>query len=200
VAYELTAAETEPKFPRQGRFMPDPKVRGASAVTGDYRKSGYDRGHMAPAADMRWDRRAMRESFYLSNVCPQNSNLNRGRWGDLEQDVRRWAKACGAVYVVCGPIVGRQPLCIGTDQVAVPDSFFKVLCRRVDSHYQAIGFIFPNQACHAPVASYALSVDSVEKRTSLDFFSQLPDSIENRIEAVCHPQDWLNYSTATLPK
>ena len=104
VAWELTKKETKGKEGRTNKFLPDPDVRGAKAYTGDYTKSGYDRGHMAPAADMKWNKQAMEESFYMSNICPQNPNLNRGDWNDLEEKSRQWAKKYGAVYIACGPI------------------------------------------------------------------------------------------------
>ena len=104
VAWELTKKETKGKEGRTDKFLPDPDVRGAKAYTGDYTKSGYDRGHMAPAADMKWSKQAMEESFYMSNICPQNPNLNRGDWNDLEEKSRQWAKKYGAVYIACGPI------------------------------------------------------------------------------------------------
>ncbi len=96
VAWELTKKETKGKEGRTNKFLPDPDVRGAKAYTGDYTKSGYDRGHMAPAADMKWNKQAMEESFYMSNICPQNPNLNRGDWNDLEEKSRQWAKKYGA--------------------------------------------------------------------------------------------------------
>ena len=88
VAYELTNTEVNGTYPRRGSFCPDPKVKGRTAVTYDYTNSGYDRGHMAPAADLKWSEQSMLESFYLSNICPQNRNLNSGIWLGLEEAVR----------------------------------------------------------------------------------------------------------------
>ena len=101
VAWELTGKETKGKEERTNKFLPDPDVRGAKAYSNDYTKSGYDRGHMAPAAYMKWSKQAMAESFYMSNICPQNPNLNRGDWNDLEEKSRQWAKKYGAVYSAC---------------------------------------------------------------------------------------------------
>lgn len=184
VAWELTKKETRGKEGRTDKFLPDPDVRGAKAYTGDYTKSGYDRGHMAPAADMKWSRRAMEESFYMSNICPQNANLNRGDWNDLEEKSRQWAKKYGAVYIACGPIYdSKRPKRIGNNKVAVPDAFYKVILINDKKKPQAIGFIFPNKAGHKPLKKYIVTVDSVEKRTNIDFFPALPDEVENRIEA-----------------
>ena len=160
------------------------KESGAKAYTGDYTKSGYDRGHMAPAADMKWNKQAMEESFYMSNICPQNPNLNRGDWNDLEEKSRQWAKKYGAVYIACGPIYDtKRPKRIGNNKVAVPHAFYKVILINDKKNPQAIGFIFPNSAGHKPLKKYMVTVDSVEKRTDIDFFPALPDEIENRIEA-----------------
>ena len=184
VAWELTKRETEGKEGRTDKFLPDPDVRGAKAYTGDYTKSGYDRGHMAPAADMKWSRQAMEESFYMSNICPQNPNLNRGDWNDLEEKSRQWAKKYGTVYITCGPIYdGKRPKRIGKNKVAVPDAFYKVILINDKKNPHATGFIFPNKAGHKPLKKYMVTVDSVEKRTDIDFFPALPDEIENRIEA-----------------
>lgn len=184
VAWELTKKETKGKEGRTDKFLPDPDVRGAKAYTSDYTKSGYDRGHMAPAADMKWSKQAMKESFYLSNICPQNPNLNRGDWNDLEEKSRQWAKKHGVIYVACGPIYDtKRPKRIGNNKVAVPDAFYKVVLINPKKNPQAIGFIFPNKAGHKPLKKYIVSVDSVEKRTNIDFFPALPDEIENRIEA-----------------
>lgn len=184
VAWELTKKETKGKERRTDKFLPDPDVRGAKAYTGDYTKSGYDRGHMAPAADMKWNRKAMEESFYMSNICPQNPNLNRGDWNDLEEKSRHWAKKYGVVYIACGPIYdNKRPKRIGNNKVAVPDAFYKVVLINDKKNPKAIGFIFPNKAGHKPLKKYVVTVDSVEKRTNIDFFSALPDEIENKIEA-----------------
>ena len=128
VAYELTKAEVEGVEPRGNNFMPDPNVPyNKTATTNDYRNSGWDRGHMAPAGDMKWSEQAMKESFYLSNICPQNRNLNAGIWKTLEEQVRDLAVQKGNLYVVCGPVVSEQPETIGDNKVTIPDAFFKVL-------------------------------------------------------------------------
>lgn len=184
VAWELTRKETKGKEGRTDKFLPDPDVLGAKAYTSDYTKSGYDRGHMAPAADMKWSRQAMEESFFMSNICPQNPNLNRGDWNDLEEKSRQWAKKYGAVYIACGPIYDtKRPKRIGNNKIAVPDAFYKVILINDKKNPKAIGFIFPNKAGHKPLNKYIVTVDSVEIRTNIDFFPTLPDEIENRIEA-----------------
>ena len=109
-------------------------------------KSGYDRGHMAPAADMKWSKQAMEESFYMSNICPQNPNLNRGDWNDLEEKSRQWAKKYGAVYIACGPIYDtKRPKRIGNNKVAVPHAFYKVILINDKKNTASHRIYFPQQ-------------------------------------------------------
>lgn len=184
VGWELTREETRGKEDRKDRFVPDPDLPEPRVEHADYTRSGYDRGHMAPAADMKWSEEAMAQSFYMSNICPQNQKLNRDDWGDLEEACRGWARKYGRVYIVCGPIYDKKhPKCIGKHQVAVPDRFFKVVLIENRKNPIAMGFLFNNAAHHQALEKYQVPVDSVETVTGLDFFAKLPDSIENRIEA-----------------
>lgn len=190
VAYELTAKEVAGTYPRPKKpFDPDPMVKGNTAYHGDYTNSGYSRGHMAPAADMKWSEQAMLESFYLSNICPQNAELNGGVWEKLENRVRALASESN-VYVCCGPIMSGNPQRIGENKVAVPAKFFKVLCMQRKGKWQAIGFVFPNTACKGSMFNFAVSVDEIEKLTGHDFFYNMPDNIENTIEGTFKTKDW----------
>lgn len=187
VAYELTPEETSGPATRQNRFVPDPEVPpNETATTDDYRHSGYDRGHMAPAGDMKWSEQAMRESFYLSNICPQHPALNRGIWKRLEDLVRRQAETRGSVYVVCGPIAAGDAPRIGRQGVAVPQRFFKALLQEAGGAWSAIGFVFDNGAAEDDADDalrvHTLTVDSLERLTGMDFFPRLPDSVETAVE------------------
>ena len=183
VAWELTKEETRGNEERTNEFQPDPDVMGAKVVTYDYSHSGYDRGHMAPAGDMKWSKKAMQESFYMSNICPQDHNLNTEDWNDLENKSREWARRYGKVYIVCGPIYnGMRNEYIGDHRVKVPDAFFKVILINHDRKQAALGFYFENKAGERPLSEYLVSVDKLEDMTGLDFFSALPDEIENRLE------------------
>lgn len=182
VAWTLTADEAEGSVPRESNFTADPDVRGAKAYPADYTNSGYDRGHMAPAGDMKWSEEAMRESFYMTNICPQNRNLNRGDWKDLEEKERDWALARGAVSIAAGPIYStKRPKRIGNHQVAVPDAFFKVILVDYPKAPKAYGFIFRNEAGSRPLQSYQLSVNEVERRTGIDFFPGLSEEVEDQV-------------------
>lgn len=191
VAYELTDWEVVGEVPRYDRFKPDPMVpQNLTATTDDYKYSGYDRGHMAPAADMKWDEQAMRESFYLSNICPQNPNLNGGVWKDLEEQVRDLASQKGRIFVVCGPIVNDTSKTLGENKVVVPQAFFKVLLQEEKGEIHTIGFVYENISGRKPMSSYAMSVDEVEEITNIDFFPSLPDKIERQTEASVDFSKW----------
>lgn len=191
VAWRLTADRLEGTAKRPQRaFHADDDVPEPRAVDADYYNSGYDRGHMCPAADNKWSETAMYESFLFTNMCPQNHNLNVGDWNEMEQACRRWAKRYGSVYIVCGPILykGRHRT-IGRNKVVVPEAFFKVvLC--MEGTPKAIGFIYKNTAGNRPKGDYMNSVDEVERITGIDFFPSLPDDIENRVEAGCKLEEW----------
>ena len=191
VAYELTAEETKGTVKRNNNYFPDPKLMGKQADNNDYRNSGWDRGHMAPAGDMKWSEQAMLESCYFTNICPQNKNLNGGDWRALEERCRTWAQKYGEVQIVCGPIVGdMRNGTLGDNKVVIPDAFYKVLLVKVADGYEGIGFVFENKAGHKKLGEYAMSIDSVEQITGLDFFHQLPDRIENKAESEYHNEVW----------
>ena len=192
VAYSLTDDETYGTVPREDSFYPDPLIKGVAIETGEYTHSGYDRGHMAPAADMKWSEQAMYESFYMTNVCPQNRNLNRGDWNDLEELARDWARAYKEIYVVCGPIVGDAKTRIGYRySIVVPDAFYKVFLRKCsNSDWSSIGFIFPNQAGSRPLMTYMVSVNEIENITGIDFFYNLPDDVEECVESNINLSEW----------
>lgn len=191
VAYELTDLEVQGEVPRYDRFKPDPMVpQGATATTNDYKHSGYDRGHMAPAADMKWDEQVMKESFYLSNICPQNPNLNGGVWKDLEEQVRDLASQKGKIFVVCGPIVNDISNTIGENKVVVPQAFYKVLLQEENGEIHTIGFVYENASGRKPMSTYAMTVDEVENLTNIDFFPSLPNKIENKVEAEVDFSQW----------
>lgn len=192
VCYELIRGELDGNVPRYKNFMPDPNFR-RSAEPSDYTRSGFDRGHMAPAADMKWGEKAMRETFYMTNICPQHKSLNTGAWHKLENKVRDWAERDSVLIIACGPILSDDMDYIGKDnRVAVPKRFFKVLLSPSTKNVKAIGFIFENKKCKGSLQKYAVSVDSVESLTGYDFFSALNDDLETAVEAKCNYNLWNN--------
>ena len=193
VAWELTKKETQGNIGRSNEFVPDPEIPFPHQVTtDDYRNSGYDRGHMAPAADMKWSGRAMKECFYMSNMCPQNGKLNSGPWGALEKACRRWAQQEGSVYIVCGPVFnGKRNKSIGKEhKILVPDGFFKVVLSMRKNKEKAIGFYYTNRSSKQSMDKAATSVDEIEELTGMDFFVNIPNRLEERIEAEYNLNDW----------
>ena len=188
VAYELTATmvsmadapghETRKSY----NYAKDPKVK-SCPENWEYRGSGYSRGHMAPAMDMRWDKTAMAECFYMTNMCPQDTKLNNDHWRVLEERVHRWAKRDKRILVFTGPIMGKKPKMIGKNKqdIAVPDAFFKVLY--APSQGRAIAFIYPNEPCPGGITKYAVTVAEVERRTGLTFSNAIP-------KQQCRISDW----------
>lgn len=191
VAWHLTAERTEGSAKRSGvDFAEDTEVPEPRATDWDYYNSGYDRGHMCPAADNKWSKKAMEESFLFTNMCPQNGNLNRGDWNEMEMACRKWAKKYGDLYIVCGPILYKgKHKTIGKNKVVVPEAFFKVVLRTGDEP-QAIGFIYKNTSGNRPKDSYVNTVDEVERITGIDFFPSLPDDVEKKVEAECDLGLW----------
>lgn len=194
VAWELNPERLIERESRSDKFLPDPDIDESRAVTtNDYKGCGWDRGHMCPAADNRWHWKAMDQSFYMTNICPQHHNLNRGDWKELEDACRRWA-AVEPVYIVCGPILYKTPKYgyIGQQQkIRIPDAFFKVVLTGIQSgEPRAIGFIYKNEAGNYKRDKYVNSVDEVERITSLDFFPALPDQIEQTVEARYDLAEW----------
>jgi len=189
VAWELTKEETRGNEERTNEFLPDPDVVGSQVVTYDYSGSGYDRGHMAPAGDMKWSKQAMQESFYMSNICPQDHNLNTEDWNDLEMKCREWAHRYGKVYIVCGPIYkGKRNEYIGDHRVKVPDAFFKAILIQSPKKTCALGFHFENEAGERPLSEYLMPIDRLERLTGIDFFPALADEQEAKLEAETHTQ------------
>lgn len=194
VAYELTRNEVLGGEERSDNFKADPAVRTGSAVLDDYKGSGYDRGHMAPAADFKWSAEAMSDTFYLSNMCPQDPSFNRGIWADLEAVIRTMAYDNEKIYVVTGPVLTDGPYeTIGENNVAVPKRFYKVVLDYTDPDIKAIGFVLPNANSDKSLQSFAVSVDKVEEITGIDFYPALPDDIETQLESNFDTSDW-NFS------
>ena len=192
VAWHLTREHTEGnvKRPRKA-FHEDDDVDYPKATDDDYYNSGYDRGHMCPAADNKWDEDAMMESFLFTNMCPQNHGLNVGDWNEMENQCRRWAKKYGDIYIVCGPILYKSThKRIGRNKVVVPEAFFKVVMRTTPEP-AAIGFVYKNKDGNRPKGDYVNTVDEVERITGFDFFPNLDDDVEDKIEATANLDEWM---------
>ena len=183
VTYSLNPLRLGGKEERSDRFAADQAVLTGSAADSDYKKSGYDRGHLAPAADMSWSVVTMKESFFFSNISPQVPAFNRGVWKKLEESVRRWAKQYDSVIVVTGPVFTDSLGVIGGNEVTVPSAFYKILLMFRGNDIVPAAFLMPNKKLEQELASFVVSIDSIEELTLVDFFSGLPNALETEVEA-----------------
>ncbi len=183
---------------RSSSFKMDGLVPTGSAKSSDYTKTGYDRGHLCPAGDMGFNLKAMQESFLMSNISPQKPDFNRGIWKELETQVRQWAKKERKIIVVTGPVFKDSKGTIGKEEVLVPGYFFKIIYDAA-SEPKIIAFLLPNEKSDRPIIDFVVATDEVEKLTGLDFFSQLPDSMETKIEAKVELAGWFEGYEPTEP-
>lgn len=196
VAYHLTAEELQGTLDRDNfDFDSDVTVNTGSATLKDYKGSGYDRGHLAPAADMKWSAQAMQASFLLSNISPQTHSFNAGIWERLEKRMRGWAKRDGSLYLVTGPVLKEKPSeTIGLNQVWVPNSYFKVALTYKKNRWHALAFVIDQQASGKDLQPYFVTIDEVERQTGLDFFAAIPDEEEEALEAASEIGYWFTNS------
>ena len=187
----MTKAEATTKAAkRTNKFRSDPEIPTGSATAADYRKSGYDRGHLAPAADMAFSGQTMADSFFYSNMSPQKPAFNRGIWKDLEAQVRYFAIAERKIVVVTGPILPKEPqITIGPNKVTVPTHYYKVIYDLTPPQ-KMIAFILPNEGSNKALQEFAVTVDAVEKVTGLDFFSKVPKEKQERLESSFFIKAW----------
>ena len=190
VFYELTRDETVKHAERTDHFLEDGDVASGSATNADYKGSGYDRGHLAPAADMGWSEQVMAESFYYSNMSPQVPSFNRGIWKNLESLVRDWARAYDTIYVTTGPILEPGLTQIGPNGVSVPKFYYKAILDLHSHPHKGIGFLLPNASSHENLQSFVVSIDELERLTGVDFYASLLDSEEQTLESTFHKDEW----------
>lgn len=180
---------------RSNSFSMDKMVATGSAKSSDYTKSGYDRGHLCPAADMGFNPIAMEESFLMTNISPQTPDFNRGVWKELETTVREWAKKEHRLIVVTGPVFRDNKGTIGKDKVLVPGYFFKIIYDATDEP-KLIAFVLANEKSDRPLTDFAVTTDEAEKLTGFDLFSQLPDDLETKLESRVELAGWFKgYAT-----
>ena len=190
VAYNLTPASINGSQERTDDFRIDPKVKNNPVGSNDYSGTGYDRGHLCPAGDMKLNLTSMSESFYMSNMSPQEPSFNRGIWETLESRVRIWAIEKNGVYVVTGPILKNICGSIKNGTISVPCSYYKIIFKDNGSEKIAIALILNNQGSSSSLKSFATSIDNIESLTGIDFFSGLSDDIENKLESNINILSW----------
>jgi endonuclease G len=199
VQYELRPEDLKDSVERSKKFVADPSIpAGSRAEVSDYKGTGFDQGHMAPAADMGRNQQVMDDCFLLSNIAPQvGIGFNRQIWKKLEDDVRGWVKERGTLTIIIGPVfavtgntVSYQV--IGNDYVAVPTYFFKII---VDANNKdnitALAFLMPNKDLRGhDLNEFLVSIDEIEKLTGLDFLSALPPDQQEKIESTKAESIW----------
>lgn len=190
VMYELKKNHLTYDDRKRPYFIEDPKVKSKSADWRNYKRSGYDRGHLCPAGDRRFSEYAYNETFYTSNISPQHNDFNAGVWNRLEQQVRQWCKKYGDLYVITGGVLENGLDEIGDEDVAVPNAFYKIVFRKEGSKIKVLAFLFPHEESQKSLASFLVSVDVIEKQTGIDFFHKQPKEHQDKIEGVVSKKDW----------
>lgn len=190
IAYELTTSHLSKNEFDRPYFVEDRNVKTGSADWRNYKNSGYDRGHLCPAGDRRFSYEAYHETFLTSNISPQDREFNSGVWNYLEQKVRYWAKKYDGVYVVTGGVLKDGLTTIGDESVSVPEEFYKIILDASDGNYKMLAFLIPNKPSSSSFYDFVVSVDEIEAKTGIDFFSALPDSVENKVEATIDLKGW----------
>lgn len=190
VAYELRNEHLSNTNRKRPYFIQDKKVKTQSADYRNYKKSGYTKGHLCPAGDRKFSKAAYDETFLTSNISPQKSDFNGGVWNRLEQKIRYWAGKDKQLFVVTGGVLENNLKTIGNEKVTVPEQFYKVLLDYSKPKIKAIAFLVPHTESKAPLYTFVVSIDSLEKLTKIDFFPTLPDNLENELEASSSYKDW----------
>ena len=190
VAYTLDKSHLSYNGNKRPYFIEDPYVSSKSADWRNYKGSGYDRGHLVPAGDRRFSLQAYNETFYTSNISPQNKEFNAGIWNDLERQTRRWAKKYGTLYIYTGGVLESGLEEVGQEDVDVPDVFYKIIARRQGDELTTIAFLIPNEPQFATLPNFIASIDAIEKVTGIDFFAELPEARQNAFENSRNTTGW----------
>ena len=155
-----------------------------------FKESGYDRGHLCPAGDRRFSENAYNETFYTSNISPQDKDFNAGIWNRLEQQVRYWAKKDGPLFVVTAGVLEEGLPGIGEEDVAVPKFYYKIIAKGKGKNLRIIAFLLPHRENIGSLDKFVVSVDKLEKMTGINFFPNLPDDQEDILEADINTSGW----------
>ncbi|AEM69919.1 DNA/RNA non-specific endonuclease [Allomuricauda ruestringensis DSM 13258] len=190
VAYTLKRKHLTYDDRERPYFIEDPKVKTKSADWRNYRGSGYDRGHLLPAGDRRFSEQAYNETFYTSNISPQDKYFNAGIWNRLEQKVRYWCKKYGNLIVVTGGILKNDLEEIGSEDVDVPRTFYKIVLRGNGERTQVLAFLIPAEESQEPLQNFVVPVDEIEKKTGIDFFQNQPEAWQSVIESEVNDNGW----------
>ena len=190
VAYELTQKQLSSIPIKRPYFEQDPKVITQSAHYKNFKDSGYNKGHLCPAGDRKFSAEAYNETFFTSNISPQTYEFNGGVWNRLEEKVRYWAQKHEKLYIVTGGVLVPNLKTIGSEKVAVPKYFYKIILDNNGPKIKAIAFLMPHEKSEKGLHQFVISIDEIETLTGIDFFPELPDKIENEIEKSSSYKNW----------
>ncbi|WP_350289992.1 DNA/RNA non-specific endonuclease [uncultured Croceitalea sp.] len=190
VMYELKKSHLTYDDRKRPYFIEDPKVKSKSADWRNYKRSGYDRGHLCPAGDRRFSEYAYNETFYTSNITPQRKDFNAGVWNRLEQQVRQWCKKYGDLYVITGGVLEDDLEEIGEEDVDVPNSFYKIVFRKENNEIRALAFLFPHRESRKPLTSFLVPIDDLEEKTGIDFFQNQKKELQEKFESDVSKKGW----------
>jgi len=190
VAYELKKDQLTYDDRKRPFFIEDPKVTTKSADWRNYKGSGYDRGHLCPAGDRRFSEYAYNETFYTSNISPQNREFNAGVWNRLEQQVRYWSKKYGTLVVITGGVLEDGLMEIGDEDVDVPKAFYKIVLKDREDAPKVLAFLIPAKESQASLKSFLVPVDVLEEKTGIDFFEKQSESWQKKMELGVDASNW----------
>ncbi|MCR9228589.1 MAG: DNA/RNA non-specific endonuclease [Flavobacteriaceae bacterium] len=190
VAYTLKLEHLTYDDRERPYFIEDPKVSTKSADWRNYRASGYDRGHLLPAGDRRFSKQAYNETFYTSNISPQDKHFNAGIWNRLEQQVRYWCKKNGELFVVTGGVLEDGLPEIGDENVDVPRAYYKIVLTGSSGNAKVLAFLIPAEERKEPLQDFLVTIDEVEKRTGINFFEMMPETWQSRMESKVDTDGW----------
>lgn len=190
---------------RNEAYKPDPELPSQYAAKhNDYTNSGYTRGHLCASSDRQYSKEANQQTFYMSNISPQSGNgfnQSGSAWNTGEDKVQAWgyniSRSTDTLYVVKGGTIGEGMIkgYIKKNEIAIPKYFFMAVLFRSGDNYKAIGFYMPHENLKddpdkKDPKKYLMSIDALEQETGINFFHNLPDNIENTVEATYNVNDW----------
>lgn len=191
VSYDLDHSKLKDCVNRTNYFRPDPLIENGTATNADYKKSGYDRGHLLPAGDMKFSKSAMEDTFFYSNITPQPANFNRGRWKQLENLVRAWGLKYEKVWIVTGPVLKGNLHTIGQEKnISIPELYYKVIIRKNKESYSGIGFLMSISTPYRNLDAYVVTIKEVEELAETDFFVFLSPEQKYDAEDLVDLKDW----------
>ncbi len=191
VSYRLTKPlMDQPGLSHNEKFTEDLDIAGNYPIFPDYRRTRLGALQLVSPAEMGWSMIATRETFLSSNICPQDTSISNGVWQELTRQSQQWAIDKGALHIVSGTVFQGRIRSFGRNRISIPSHFYKVLLDFTPPKLQGVGFIIPNRATELSLRRFMVSIDSVEVFTGMNFFSGVPEHIQETLESSLTPRDW----------